>query len=97
MSYEGFPNIETCLRAFAAFPSDRRMKTLMIDAALEIERLRGFIAKPPRHKFWGAGEPYCPRDIKAGNGELHTLRCKACGIDNPPDKWCRVPSAEVPQ
>ncbi len=22
----------------------------------------------PRHKFWGAGEPDCPADIKAPNG-----------------------------
>jgi hypothetical protein len=43
----------------------------------------------PRHRFWGAGEPDCPREIKAGNGELHTLRCKACGQDNPLDDICR--------
>jgi hypothetical protein len=34
-----------------------------------------------RHKFWGAGEPDCPRDIKAPNGELYTMRCKVCGDD----------------
>jgi hypothetical protein len=34
------------------------------------------------HKFWGAGEADCPADIKASNGELHTLRCKVCGKDN---------------
>lgn len=33
----------------------------------------------PRHKFWGAGEPDCPADLKAPNGELHTMRCKVCG------------------
>jgi hypothetical protein len=43
---------------------------------------------PPRHRFWGAGEPDCPREIKAGNGELHTLRCKVCGQDNPRDERC---------
>lgn len=32
-----------------------------------------------KHKFWGAGEKDCPRNIKAPNGELHTLRCKVCG------------------
>lgn len=31
------------------------------------------------HKFWGAGEADCPAEIKASNGELHTLRCKVCG------------------
>lgn len=41
-----------------------------------------------RHKLWGAGEADCPREIKAGNGELHTLRCKVCGADNPPDDIC---------
>lgn len=43
---------------------------------------------PPKHDFWGAGEPDCPREIKAGNGELHTLRCKVCGQDNPRDERC---------
>jgi hypothetical protein len=37
----------------------------------------------PKHKFWGAGEPDCPPDLKAPNGELHTIRCKFC--DYP--KW----------
>jgi hypothetical protein len=33
----------------------------------------------PRHQFWGAGEPACPADLLAPNGELHTSRCKVCG------------------
>lgn len=37
------------------------------------------LIKLPRHDFWGAGEPDCPKDMKASNGELHTMRCKACG------------------
>lgn len=41
------------------------------------------------HSFWRAGEVGCPSDIKAPNGELHTLRCKACGRDNPRDDACR--------
>jgi hypothetical protein len=41
-----------------------------------------------KHDFWRPGEPDCPKDIKAGNGELHTLRCKACGLDDPRDKIC---------
>ena len=45
-------------------------------------------AKPPKHKYWGAGEVDCPCDIKAGNGELHSLRCKVCGETNPPDEFC---------
>lgn len=42
-----------------------------------------------KHDFWRAGEPDCPREIKAGNGELHTLRCKRCGLDSPRDAICR--------
>jgi hypothetical protein len=45
-------------------------------------------AKPPKHKFWGAGEDDCPADIKARNGELHSLRCKVCGETNPRDQFC---------
>jgi hypothetical protein len=55
----------------------------------EVERLKAWIISPPKHDFWGAGEPNCPRDIKAGNGELHTLRCKVCGLDGPRDPICR--------
>ena len=39
------------------------------------------MTNPPQHKWWAAGEPDCPSDIKATNGELHTLRCKVCGLD----------------
>lgn len=55
----------------------------------DVARLREFIANPPKHKFWGPGEPDCPRELKAGNGELRTLRCKVCGEDNPRDSICR--------
>jgi hypothetical protein len=41
-----------------------------------------------KHSFWAAGEADCPREIKAGNGELHTLRCKICGMDSPRDDRC---------
>jgi hypothetical protein len=46
-----------------------------------VERLMAAIKNPPKHKWWGAGEPDCPKDIKASNGELHTLRCKVCETD----------------
>lgn len=42
----------------------------------------------PRHWFWGAGELDCPPNIKAGNGELHTLLCKNCGQENPSRDIC---------
>ena len=41
-----------------------------------------------KHLYWGAGEPDCPREIKAGNGELHTLRCKVCGLSRPRSQIC---------
>lgn len=57
-----------------------------------VKALIAFINAPPRHKFWGAGESDCPHEIKAGNGELHTLRCKVCGADNPSSEICRATS-----
>jgi hypothetical protein len=53
-----------------------------------LERRLALALNPPKHRFWGAGEPDCPREIKAGNGELHTLRCKICGQDDPRDDVC---------
>jgi hypothetical protein len=51
-----------------------------LDAAeRERDALREALRNPPKHVYWGAGEPDCPRDILASNGELHTLRCKVCG------------------
>ena len=40
------------------------------------------------HDYWMPGDPDCPREIKAPNGELHTLRCKVCGVDNPRGDGC---------
>ena len=54
----------------------------------EIERLRAALLKPPRHKFWGAGEPDCPPEIRASNGELHSVQCKRCGLVNPKNDIC---------
>ena len=34
-----------------------------------------------KHQFWRPDEDGCPSDIKASNGELHTIRCKVCGGD----------------
>ena len=57
---------------------------------VRVRELEAALRNPPRHDFWGAGEPDCPREIKAGNGELHTLRCKVCGEDNPRNDICRA-------
>jgi len=46
--------------------------------------------RAPKHHYWGAGEPDCPREIKCGNGELHTLRCKICGQDDPRNPICHA-------
>lgn len=56
----------------------------------ENKRLHAFIANPPKHYWWGAGEKDCPKDIRGGNGKLHTLRCKVCGEDFNGDEICRV-------
>jgi len=63
----------TCMRAKALIERE-------IDTRLE---------NPPKHDYWGAGDPECPKEIKAGNGELHTLRCKKCGQDSPRSPICR--------
>lgn len=50
--------------------------------------------RAPKHRYWAAGEPDCPRDIKASNGELHTLRCKICGLDDPRNPICAALTAK---
>ena len=45
---------------------------------------------PKKHNYWSAGEPDCPKDIKASNGEIHTLRCKACGNEDLTSHQCIV-------
>jgi len=60
----------------------------------EVRSLTAALENPPRHKFWGAGETDCPAWIKAGNGELHTLLCKVCGLDNPKSEICLVRARE---
>jgi hypothetical protein len=45
---------------------------------------------PPKHQYWGAGEPGCPWDIKASNGELYMLRCKVCGNEDARDTICHA-------
>lgn len=54
----------------------------------QVKRLEEALANPPRHRYWGAGEPDCPKEIKAGNGELHTLMCKVCGEKYPTSEVC---------
>ena len=57
-----------------------------------IEREMDFIRNPKKHVFWGAGEQDCPKDIKAPNGELHTLMCKICGEKSPKYAECKSPN-----
>jgi hypothetical protein len=73
------------------WPEPKKVSTAiaLIDKTLAAAR------NPPKHDFWGAGEADCPREIKAGNGELHTLRCKRCGLDNPRDDRC-LSTADAP-
>jgi len=75
------------------WPAHKRIETSI---ALIAKTLRAAL-NPLKHQYWGAGEPDCPRDIKAGNGELHTLRCKVCGQDNPRDDRCLAALATAPR
>jgi hypothetical protein len=75
-----------------------RVSRQAVDEAIaDIERLRAALRNPPRHKYWGAGEPDCPRDIKASNGELHSLRCKVCGETSPRNEICLVAALGEPK
>jgi hypothetical protein len=57
--------------------------------------LTAALKDPPKHKFWGAGEKDCPPEIKARNGELHTLRCKLC--ESPKHPICLGQIAAIQQ
>ncbi len=48
------------------------------------------------HNFFGAGDPSCPKEDKAPNGELHSLRCKVCGAVNPRDPICAAAKPDRP-
>lgn len=72
---------------------ERRRVAALTERVAMLERA---LQNPPRHQYWGAGEPDCPREIKAGNGELHTLRCKVCGLDNPRSEICLNSPAVLP-
>ena len=52
-----------------------------------LEAVAPMLSKLRKHDFYNAGEMDCPSDIKCSNGELHTLRCRNCGLDNP-DGYC---------
>jgi hypothetical protein len=71
------------------WPNPKKVSTAL---ALIAKTMRSAL-NPPKHDYWGAGERDCPREIKAGNGELHTMRCKVCGLDNPRDDFCRARTA----
>jgi hypothetical protein len=64
--------------------ANARRRLSLHEIRLIVKHARAFT----KHRFWGAGEPDCPREIKAGNGELHTLRCKVCEQDSPSDERC---------
>lgn len=62
--------------------ADKEWFAIRQEHADELQDVLNAHASHQGHKFWGAGEADCPADIKASNGELHTLRCKVCGADN---------------
>lgn len=71
---------------FLAAASPERVKALV----MRVRELEAWIANPPKHHFWRPGEPDCPKDIKGANGELHTMRCRSCGLDDPREDICRA-------
>lgn len=78
-------------KAFSRLSRAARSAAAALRAQQErIDALEAWIANPPKHRYWRPGEPDCPKDIKAGNGELHTLRCKVCGLDDPREDICRT-------
>ncbi|EHJ62190.1 DHH family phosphoesterase [Novosphingobium pentaromativorans] len=90
-----FRDLDRDIRAWdferAVVPAeDRDLYAEMRALRAENDRLREMLENPPKHRYWRPGEPDCPPELKAGNGELHTLRCKACGQDNPRDQICRA-------
>ena len=86
---------EDVLSAFARF-RDATSPANIIALVERLENAEAFIAKPTKHRFWRPGEADCPRDIKADNGELHTLRCKVCGEDDPRVQICRAAYFDAP-
>jgi hypothetical protein len=82
------PELAKFLRAAADVLE--RQGASIVKLHMELAELQAKFDNPPKHRFWGAGEPDCPREIKAGNGEIHTLRCKVCGEDSPRDEICRA-------
>lgn len=70
-------------KTFRNDPKKTAQATAWISTALNaVEIMRR------EHIFWGAGEHDCPKDLKAPNGQLHTLQCKICGCRNPRDRVC---------
>lgn len=70
--------------------TERPLAEIVADVVADLQQDRAFVLNPPKHRYWMPGELDCPREIKAGNGELHTLRCKVCNQDNPRDEICRL-------
>lgn len=61
-----------------------------------VEAHEAVLRNPPKHEYWMPGEPDCPRDLLAGNGELHTLRCKKCGNEDAASKICLGRQKDTP-
>jgi hypothetical protein len=68
----------------AAAAEIKRLTTQLADRDAKLVELKN----PPKHHYWCPGEPDCPPELKAPNGELHTMRCKVCGESNPRNQIC---------
>ncbi len=93
--YVGYVNIQetedgvkVVVRSEGENPATATYVIPKAEAVLMLGRALSGIGGPLKHDYWRAGEPDCPSEIRAGNGELHTLRCKRCGQDSPRDKIC---------
>lgn len=73
--------------------ADSSLGWLACRIAEEHERV---LTAPQSHVSWGAGDPDCPPELKAGNGELHTLRCKICGTEDFRKPICRTTTRPDP-
>ncbi len=67
----------------------------MIEAALAVSPQLEALRDPPKHSYWRAGDLDCPAELKASNGEMHTLRCKVCSEESPHNPICFAAIAQT--
>jgi hypothetical protein len=93
--YVGFVNIQETeggvrfsIRSEGEAPTQAEFTLPRDEAVALLGKALVGLGGPLKHDYWMPGEADCPKDIKAGNGELRTLRCKRCCLDNPRSQIC---------